>query len=82
MNVIIKIAEIDNELKYPCVMKSRQHDFLVLFVEERTGIYLSGTYTGSRQDNFISAMDEKMWERLPIGSEIILSNGNMECKIK
>lgn len=66
-----------SEIKYPCLMKSRFSELVVLFTSATTGVCLvegQGSQVGRYSDCFAEANLKDRWTLLPPGAEVILSN--------
>jgi len=65
-----------NNRELPALYQNNAGD-VVLFVEERSGIFVEaedpGDLSGSFTDSFSSCHDEKVWKRLPTGVQVVFT---------
>lgn len=81
MSVKSKVEVIQSvPLSYPVLMKWRHSGETVLFTRSNTGTVVvkgsvgTGKHVGDYATDFVDATD-RSWERVPVGTQIILANG-------
>jgi hypothetical protein len=65
------------EINFPVLAKKRQEEYVILFYEEGSGVVVVGgaVYNvGDHDTDWISVLDDSIWEILPPGAKVVLKN--------